>query len=244
LFTSYNLQKEVNPYYNKQNKPSSWGIDTYVKNNEKTIIAEYEYLIDTLYDVYIFTEDFSKNENGTSIGNFYIPDYVIITNEERYIEYEYKNLSKYQQNVVPFVAKTVKGVIFHELTHAYFNQITLILKQLEKPVVPEYGNLRIFPNPNTRLGAEFIEEGVCEYVVYHLKEASPIKNLKIPITKEELLDTENYVTVVYNYSVLFLQDFLDTHGIKEGIQILVTNPPPSYEEMLNPTLFFNRLKKF
>jgi len=217
----------------------------YISQNHDNLIAEYEYRIDTLYDVYLFSENLTK-ENGESgdLGNFYLPDYIIITNEEKYVEYEYKYLTKYQQKVFPHTARTVKGVIFHELTHAYFNQVLVTQKNSEVSTSPEYGTIRMFPNPSSRFGAEFIEEGVCEYVVYYLNESTPIDKdrLVIPTTVEELMNKDNRVNILYVYSVLFLQNFLDEKGIKEGIKILITNKPPSYDEILNPQKFFDRLK--
>jgi len=226
-------------YYNKQGKPSSKGIDTYISKNHDNLIAEYEYRIDTLYDVYLFTENL--DETG-DLGNFYLPDYIVINNKERYVEYEYKNLTKYQQIVMPHTAKTVKGVLFHELTHVYFNQTLILAKQEGLSVSPEYGTIRLFPNPGSRFGADFIEEGVCEYVVYYLKECSPINEVPIPNTAEELTDKNNRVKFVYWYSSYFLKDFLDEKGLKEGIKILITNKPPSYDEILNPQRYFDRLK--
>ena len=47
---------------------------------------------------------------------------------------------------------------------------------------------------------------------------------------------------LYCYSVVFLDEFLDKYGIHKGIEILIGNRPPSYEEIINPKLFFNRIK--
>jgi len=75
--------------YNKQGKPSSWGIATFIENNQNNIITEYELLVnDTIYDVYIFTDNLSEVNDGLSLGEFYIPDQIIITNQEKYIAYE------------------------------------------------------------------------------------------------------------------------------------------------------------
>lgn len=242
LFLSFLQQQHKDPlYYNKQGKPSSKGIETYISNNHDNLIAEYEYRVDTLYDVYLFTENLDEEGDG-DLGNFYLPDYIIINSAERYVEYEYKNLTKYQQRVMPHTAKTVKGVLFHEMTHVYFNQILIIAKQEGLPVSPEYGTIRLFPNPGSRFGADFIEEGVCEYVVYYLNESSPIDEISIPNTVEELTNKENRVKFVYWYSSYFLKEFLDEKGLKEGIKILVTNKPPSYDEILDPQKFFSRLK--
>jgi hypothetical protein len=236
--------QQKNPYYNKAKKPSSWGITAYIKNNEASLIAEYEYLVDTLYDVYIFAEDISKSSDVKSLGEFYIPDQIVITTEEEYIEYELKNLTKYQQRVFPYTLRTVKAVVFHELTHAYFYQISYLTRQEGKTVSPEYGNIRLFPNAASRFGSSFIEEGVCEYVVYMLNESTPMIEIEIPTKVEDLMNKDKEVNILYSYSVFFLRDFLDEHGLKEGIRILIQNKPPTYEEILNPKLFFNRINKY
>ena len=229
-------------YYNRAHKPSTWGINAFIKNNHDNLILEYEMLVDTIYDVYMYTENLTETSDGKSLGEFYIPDQIIITNEERYTEYEFKNLSKYQQKVFPYTTRTVKAVVFHELTHAYFYQNIYVLRQEGKEVVSEYGNIRMFPNPSLRFGSTFIEEGVCEYVVYMLKESAPLGQVEIPSSADDLMNKDNETNILYQYSVFFLKDFLDKHGLKEGIQILLQNKPPSYIEILQPKLFFDRIE--
>lgn len=231
----YGLKND--PLYNKEGKPSTYGINQYIKENQEIIIKEYEYRIDTLYDIYIFTENLNKNEDFQDLGIFYSPDYIVITNEEEYIDYEFKNLTKFKQKTLSYTERTVKAVVFHELTHAYINQIYQTMKNPS----PEYGMIRIFPTPGYRFGTDFIEEGICEYVVYYLNETTPIKNITAPKTEEDLLDPKNKVTNIYYYSVVFLKNFFEKHGVKNGIEILLSNRPPSNEEILNPKIFFNRL---
>lgn len=240
LFVSYIIPQK-DPMYNQQGKPSTWGVTTYISNNEESLIAEYEYRIDTIYDVYIFAEKLIETSDDNELGQFYLPDNVVITNEERYVAYEFKDLSKFKQRSLNYTDRTVKAVVFHELTHAYFNQILLIRKYNDLSVSPEYGTIRMFPNPTTRFGAEFIEEGVCEYVVYYLDESAPLKNVPIPDNEEDLVDTRNAVNNLYYYSVIFLKDFLDENGLEKGIEILISNKPPTYQEILKPELYFKRL---
>jgi hypothetical protein len=235
------LHPQKDPYYNKQGKPSTYGINSYIKNNQVDLLKEYKYRIDTLYDVYIYTENLSETSQG-DLGEFYLPDYVIITNEEKYIAYEFKQLSKFKQKTVTYADRTVKAVLFHELTHAYFNQTLITMKNDSMYVSPEYGTFRMFPTPSSRFGSTFIEEGICEYVIYYLQESAPIKDIPVPDNVIDLLDDDNKVNNLYCYSVIFLKDFLDKNGIKKGIQILIGNKPPSYEEILNPKLFYERLK--
>jgi hypothetical protein len=228
---------QKDPMYNKQGKPSKWGINQYIEKNQESIIKEYEYMVDTIYDVYIFTENLSETSDPKDLGNFYYPDYIIITNEENYVAYEFKDLSKFKQKTLNYTDRTVKAVIFHELTHALVNQIYLTMVNPS----PEYGMIRIYPQYGNQFGSAFIEEGICEYVVYHLNESPSLKNIPVPENTDDLIDPKNKVNNVYYYSVVFLKDFLDEQGIEKGIEILIGNKPPSYDEILNPSSYFNRL---
>jgi len=236
-------QASKDPYYNRNGKPSTYGINAFIKLNHDNLIKEYEFLVDTIYDVYMYSENLSESSDGKSLGEFYIPDQIVITNEEKYTEYEFKNLSKYQQKVFPYTTRTVKAVIFHELTHAYFYQNIYLLKQEGKEIASEYGMIRMFPNPSLRFGSTFIEEGICEYVVYMLKESAPLGQVEIPTSIDDLTNKQNETNILYQYSVYFIKDFLDKNGLEKGIRILLQNRPPSYEEMLKPELFFNRIEK-
>lgn len=230
---------QKDPFYNKEKRPSTYGINTYIKNNEQSLIREYEYRIDTLYDVNIYTEDLGDDIDG-DLGEFYIPDYIVITNRERFVAYEFNQLSKFKQKTVPYTERTVKGVVFHELTHAYFHQVMAIMRNENRNISPEYSNFRIVPISS--FSTTFIEEGICEYVLYFLNEGNPIKDIPIPANTKELIDENNKINNLYCYSVIFLKNFLDENGLKKGIEILISNKPPVYEEILNPPLFYARLK--
>lgn len=239
------IPKEKDPYFNKKGNPSTWGITTCVHDNQKNFIKEFEYKIkDTLlHDVFIYTENLNRNldydDDKQKLGEFYAPDEIIITDRERYIAYEFKDLSKSKLRNINYTHKTVKAVIFHELMHVYFNQIIITSKDT---VRSEYRIFRMFPSPTVSLGAEFIEEGVCEYTIYYLKENAPLGEFARPRSEMDLTNNMNKINLLYCYSVLYLQDFLDEHGLKEGIKILIRNKPPTYEEIINPELFFKRLK--
>lgn len=240
LLISFYVGKE-DPLYNKQGRPSTYGIEQYVAKYQENIIKEYEYRIDSVYDVYIFTKNLTKEGSPEDLGNFYLPDYIIITNEEKYVAYEFKDLSKYKQRAINYTERTIKAVIFHELTHAYVNQTVLIRRNRNEYVSPEYGMIRMFPVPGHQFGSDFIEEGICEYVVYYLNESSPLKNVPVPENATDLIDQKNMINNLYYYSVVYLKEFLDKEGVKKGIEILLSNRPPTYDEILNPKLFFNRL---
>jgi hypothetical protein len=232
-------QKDLN--YNKQGRPSTYGINTYIKNNEESLIREYVYRVDTLFDVNIFTDDLDETSDG-DLGQFYIPDYVVVSNREKYAAYEFKDLSKFKQRTISYTERTVKAVVFHELTHTYFYRTSIMMRNRGQHISSEYSTLRMFPI--SKFNTDFIEEGICEYVIYHLNESNPIEDIPIPDNLTDLLDENNRVNNIYGYSVIFLKDFLDKYGVKEGVEILIGNNPPTYEEILNPELFYKRLKYF
>jgi hypothetical protein len=235
------LFPQKDPSYNKERKPSTYGINAYVKSNQVNIINDYIHRVDSLDEVYIYTDNLDETNDG-DLGDFYLPDYIVITNKEKYIAYEFKQLSKFRQKTASYTERTVNAIIFHELTHAYFYHIFLTMRSKNMYISPEYGTFQIFPNVNSQFGATFIEEGICEYVVYYLHECSPITNISIPDNMTDLLDKSNKVNTLYCYSVIFLKNFLDKNGIKKGIEILIGNRPPTYVEILKPELFYNRLK--
>jgi len=69
----------------------------------------------------------------------------------------------------------------------------------------------------------------------------PLRRPIIPKNIEELTERENRYKFQYKFSSQFVKTFLDTTGLKKGIKILLHNPPPNYEEILEPDRFFNRL---
>lgn len=199
------LSPQEDPYYNKSGNPSTYGITRYVEKFSDNIIMEYGFKVDTLYYVEVFTDNLSELSDKNDLGNFFpIDNIIVITNEEKYVEYEYADLSKFKQKITPYTDRTVKAVIFHELTHAYFYQTIAIMKMNNEYVSSEYGYINVYPQSELRFGSEFIEEGICEYVVYYLKESSPMENIFIPKTKKDLVNSDNEIYVKYHYSAHFL----------------------------------------
>jgi len=91
-------------------------------------------------------------------------------------------------------------------------------------------------------GSRFIEEGICEFVTLKMKETITRRRPYIPKKPSDLTLPENVYKVFYKYSAYSLTDFLDTKGLKRGVKILLHNRPPTTEEILEPELFFARLK--
>jgi hypothetical protein len=236
------------PY--KNGKPTSRGIDYYVKVNKDTIKKELEtYLNDSIFlSVEISTDNISEYTGYDSLDMAYHITYtdgtdeIVIDNRERYVAYDINDLSKLRKLNLSTHNEFVKTAVIHELMHTYFLQKVVEGKYLGVDVYKEYDyrqamKVKIYPNVEEAYGAEFIEEGICQYVVRKMKLEIRYK-IPIPKTVSDIIGNNG---VKYNYSVNFLKDFLDSTGINEGIEILIRNRPPTYEEILNPNLFFNRL---
>ena len=92
-------------------------------------------------------------------------------------------------------------------------------------------------------GPRFIEEGICEYATLRMNEIISSGRPYRPKKAADLDRVDKEYEIFYRYSAYSLSDFLDTTGLKKGIKTLLHNPPPSVEEILDPDLYFARLKK-
>jgi hypothetical protein len=238
----YPQQKSEYPL--KNGRPTTYGVNYYIKTNEERFIREYQELVgDTLYDVYITVDDIRKyTDDPNTLGYCAVgmgSSEIVITNEPRYIQYEYSMLSPYQKRSVVEANNFVKGVVFHELTHNYFNQVILEMKMDSMWVCSEYNNFVMVPRNS--FGANFIEEGVAVYVTVKKGECI-IGEFFIPTNKDQIQNKDYKYNVLYNYSMVFVRPILDKYGIKNGIKLLLGNNPPSYDEILEPKRYYDRLR--
>ena len=231
----------------KQGIPTSKGIEYYIKQNEVRFISEYQKLVnDSLYDVYVSIDDLSKyvdNDNLDALGYCFSEkgsSEIILTNEEKYIAYESSMLSKYKRRNINEANNFVKGVFFHELTHFYFNQVIIQMRLDSMYVCPDYNNFSMIPHLNV-FSSKFIEEGICMYVTIKIGECLLGKDY-MPETLEEIKDKQNKYDILYKYSAEYVKTFIDQHGIKKSIQMLVSTKPPTYEELLNPDKYWCKFK--
>ncbi len=133
--------------------------------------------------------------------------------------------------------------MIHELGHEYVNQIGVEMQSVHHLHIDKSYETGIWiVNSHETFGSSFIEEGISEYITEKMGELIPPSVLEKPSTIEELFDSEKEYIIKYKYASAFLKTFLDTTGIKKGIQILLFNPPPSYEEILQAERFFERLE--
>jgi len=237
--------QERQNYPLKNGRPTTKGIEKYVEDNTDSLIREYQNFIgDTLYNIYIYTEDLTANGffDPRELGRYY-PNEIFITNKEEFMAYELSALTKKGRDTILASNLFVKAAVFHELTHDYIYQLSMDMSQVENIYVDRayQAFFRIYSNTN-EMGSKFIEEGICEYVTGKMGEIiSPHKPF-IPKSIADLSNEEYSYNIYYKYSSHYLSKFLDTTGIKRGIKILLHNPPPSREEILNPELFFTRLQ--
>jgi len=236
--------QEVADYPLKDGRPTSKGIDRYVEEKaEELILTFQEFVGDTLHNANIYTEDLSKNLNQhpMELGNYY-PNEIFINNAGFFIAYELDALSRKSRDTIVNSNQFVKAAVFHELMHHYIYQVSIEMSRVDQvPVDRAYQSFfRIYSDRNDP-GPRFIEEGVCEYATLRLKEIISRNRPYIPKKPEDLDRPDKQYDIFYRYSAYSLGEFLDTAGIKKGIKILLHNPPPSVEEILEPDLYFARL---
>lgn len=227
--------------YGQAYSPSTDSIESYVYRNFDSILKEFQFFVgDTLiYEPYIYVDDLSymRDDSVVELGVFESSGGIIISSEEKYLACEVKYLPKFYKNTIASSNRFVKGVIIHEISHAYFRQIIFDMKNKNKFVHDDYA--KSLHKKNYCWGEEFIEEGFCEYIAYSMGEIIVDEHMKNPKDKS---DFENSY-YRYEYSILFLKDFFDSFGVKKGLQFLVENNAPTIEEVLNPNIFWNRIRK-
>lgn len=215
----------------------------YVANNSERLISEYQNIVgDTLYEVNIYTGNFNSigDFDTASLGIFYPPNEIIITNEEKFKAYELSDLSNYERNNLISANNFVKGTIFHELTHYYFMQVIREMQMHEQYVSPEYNNFSIVPRLNYDIGARFIEEGICEYMSIKSQQFIFNKKYYVPKTTDEIFLKDKRQKVFYEYSVAYVRPFINYYGVKKAIQLFVSTKPPTPEQILHPGSFYKQ----
>ena len=229
----------------KNGRPTSKGIEQYVEDHSESLIREYQNFIgDTLYNTYIYTEDLTENGyyDPLELGRYY-PNEVFITNAEVFLAYELSAFSKRGRDTISDSNLFVKAAVIHELTHHYIHQVSMEMSRIENIEVDRaYQTFFRIYRDQDEMGSKFIEEGICEYVSEKMDEIIPPWKPFLPKNTADLTNEENSYRVFYKYSSYYLTKFLDTTGLKRGIKILLHNPSPTSEEILDPNLFFTRLQ--
>jgi len=229
----------------KDGKPTRKGIEKYVEDQGESLIAAFQAFVqDTLYLTWIYAEEIPVESTGSSVelGRHYSNE-VFITNEELFMAYELADLSEETRSRLTECNLFVKAAVLHELCHQYTDQLIEEMMRVDGLRVDRaYQKFFQIYGERDKPGTRFIEEGICEYLTTSMGEIIVPRKPYIPRKVADLYREEKDHQVYYKYSAYYLKDFLDQHGLREGIRILVHNPPPSEEEILKPESFFQRLK--
>ena len=234
---------QEDPY--KWGRPTSKGVDKYVERNWLVFIEDYQkHVGDTLfYEPYVTSDDLSKYYNYTKgeSGWFEPPDLITVDNQTRYIDYELSRLSEFRKSQYREANLFVRGVVMHELTHAYIHQIMKVVEYSDTMRLHRdfATGLRIVPQDN--YFTEFIEEGICEWVSADMQEIIPYDELVLIKNHHLSPDKRNSYEVKYRYARQFVSVLIKTYGLRPAIVLIVSNPAPTREEILCPQNYYDRL---
>lgn len=228
----------------KRGRPTSRGVDKYVEANEYQFIIDYQnHVGDTLvFEPFISADDLSDYVGFSSgeAGFFERPDNVVIHNRANYIDYELRLLSRFRKSQYREANKFVRGVVMHELTHAYIYQIQVVQGHRKQLEYEWRQGLRMLPVDNYY--TEFIEEGISEYVAADMQEIIPYDQEVILIKKDLSSASRNTYEIKYRYAMQFVTPVIREYGLKPAIELIMATKPPSREELLAPSLYYNRLR--
>ena len=229
-------------YEYKWGIPTTEGINKYVEANQYVFIEEYqEFVDDTLiYEPFISTDDLRDYVGlGDASGFFERPDNIVVDNRQRYVDYELRRWSEERKNRYSGNNMFVRGVVIHELTHCYIYQIVMRAQYDKKLAYEWQQGLRIIPVDNYH--TQFCEEGFCEAVVELMGELIPYPD-ELGISRADLSPSrrESY-EVKYMYSSRVVMPLIEQWGLKAAIYLVITNKPPSNEEILSPEIYYKRL---
>jgi len=228
----------------KWGRPTSKGVDKYIEANEYQFIIDYQnHVGDTLYfEPFISTDDLSDyvSYSRGEAGFFERPDNVVIHNRANYIDYELRLLSDFRKSQYREANKFVRGVVMHELTHAYIYQIQVVQGHLKQLEYEWRQGLRMLPVDNYY--TEFIEEGICEYVAADMGTIIPYDEDVVLIKNDLSNSNRNSYEIKYRYASQYVSVLIKKYGLKPAIELIVANKPPSKEEILKPRLYYDRLR--
>ena len=232
-------------YPKKHGKPTPKGIEMYTEDNRDSLLLEYqEFINDTLWlDVWIYAEDLTDyvGHDSTELGRYFYGE-AVVSMDTLFVAYELADFSRFRRRTSGETNKFVKSTIFHELTHHYIVQIGKEMEFIDSIRVHRSYETDIWIiRSYDMFGSTFIEEGICEYMVTQMGEIIPPKRYSKPKTEYDLTSHKNKYKYVYKYSSEYVKNFLDSTGFKRGVKILIHNDPPTYQQILNPELYFNNL---
>jgi hypothetical protein len=228
----------------KHGKPTTKGICEYIEDNADNFIDEFEKFVgDSIpFNITISTDNLSEyyERDSLELGEFNVPNLIIITNQTIFIDYELKCLSWWKKINISESNQFVKTTVMHELMHAYFYTVLLKTKQSKQVQLDYLNGLHIYPVNNN---AVFVEEGICEYLVEKMNMMICDDNYNDKnYNNDSISKYFNTYYVKYHMSRLFVKPIVDRLGFKEAIKILVINKIPTINEILNPDIYYRKLR--
>ena len=237
--------QERSDYPLENGRPTRKGIDLYVEEKSEELIRLFQdFIEDTLYNTNIYTEDLTNDlsDHPLELGIYY-PNEIFINNTAPFIAYELEDLTPLGRDTLINCNQFVKAAVLHELMHHYIYQLSIeMLRRDSIPVDRAYQSFFRMYSQRDDPGPRFIEEGICEYLTLEMKEIISRRRPYIPKKPDDLNRPDKAYDIFYRYSAYSMDEFLDTTGLKRGIKTLLHNRPPSVEEILDPDLYFARMK--
>lgn len=145
--------------------------------------------------------------------------------------------------LTPLQQISVRGAMLHEKGHHHIHYISDSLYLAKQPSPYYYNRWRA--QKSDSIESQIIQEGICKYVEWKTGElVIPNRRRRSyyqPKKLEDFTDSGSFHYLKYEFGFHFVRDFLDSVGFKGGLDILLTNPPPTREEFLQPELFYQRI---
>lgn len=221
----------------KDKKPTQAGIEMYFNDSIKSITKNIEskHGIEFWHnDVYLDNLELYPVYTGTELG-WCNQDGEVIIGNKNYLAYSKKTLP-YEIKVEDFgggSTKTIsttnaflRGTIYHELYHKFMYQAEELLRESEREIL-----ITTLPQRET-FEETFIKEAIANWGQDIEGEILKEGPQYIPKKLEELTDPKTKTNVLYLYSPYFVKHFMNEHGLKKGVYIILQNNPPSKEEIL------------
>lgn len=251
LTTAFAYSQDKKKYQYENNIPTRYGIQHYIDlNAERVVKAVEDFIDDTIVSYSIKVDNLSEYQRYDSLeaGRFYPEDQIVITNQLKFYDYELNFVPKWRQKEFDLNTRFVKGILIHELVHLYIFQFIYECIEKNIPVNNEYININIFPRMVSYYASEFVEEGICEYVVMKLNEGI-FMDYKLDFhgssssedKVNKFMQIQNSYGARYQYSRAYVQPIFDKYSFKEALLAVFTSKPPSYEELVDPKQYYTRL---
>lgn len=227
----------------KNGKTTAEGLELFVPDNQEYVNSEFDKKLKVTSNYDYFDVDDLRLRKHPDAKGLYQGGTIYIDTVKSFEDYSLGLVPKWERKLMKYKSDFVLATMFHEKGHCYFNQLKDYYNRLGAHFPEKKIKLHIEINSTEeyKYGESFIEEGVAEYCTWKAGEIIIPEEYIIPKNLEDSIKIDSR-DIKYKYSLYYVKDFLDLVGLEFGIQIFLTNPAPSIEEIKNPKLFYRRLK--